>query len=122
MDVSGQSLQFAQTEQIITAVHKWEMREVLVIFFNLCSYQAANFILASEAVDFVVTKKVESKDNLRLNVRKLKKVNSGLKSMSLRWCEQKPHFFETIAGQLLSKAIIKSVCISDKSQKLMNLF
>lgn len=83
------------------------MREVLVsFFFNQCSYQFANFFLTSEAVDFIVTKKVESKKNLRLNMRKVKKVNSGLKSMCLQWCEQKPHFFETIAGQLLSKAII----------------
>lgn len=40
-------------------------------------------------------------------MRKVKKVNSGLKGMCLQWCEQKPHLFETIAGQLLSKAIIQ---------------
>ena len=54
--------------------------------FYLCSYQSASFLLASDAVDFILTKKVEIKKNLRLNVRKIKQVNSGLKSMSLQWC------------------------------------
>lgn len=55
--------------------------------YCLCSNQSASFLLASEAVDFILTKKVESKKkNLRLNVRKVREVNSGLKSMSLQWC------------------------------------
>ena len=54
--------------------------------FYLCSYQFANFLLSSEAVDFILTKKVESKKHLRLNVRKVMQVNSGLKSMCPQWC------------------------------------
>lgn len=123
--------------------------------FYPCSYQSDNFLLDGEAIDFILTKKVENRKNLRLNVREVKQVNSGMKSRSLQWCGTaalgvvihpetvahlmtewgcsgwatprpaamiplpapqhgglgkqllEPFFSETIAGQLLSNAIIQ---------------
>lgn len=58
-------------------------RQVLIIVLSR-QLSVCQFSPGSEAVDLILTKKVECKRNLKLNVRKVKQVNFGLESMSLQ--------------------------------------